>query len=260
MVTVRSALSSLSAAPCPPRDAPAGWRQCPPDMYFSKSLARQHANITAIGTKVSESKPASGGNLTRALVHEQQKANRPMIHAKLLAFQKANVVIHKDASANVGGGRSYRYATLPNVLDAIRPALNAAGLVLTQVMDGGELVTRLVDCDTGEHIESRFPMSFEGLNWHAIGSAQTYARRYSVLGLLGLAPDDDDDAISTLPVKTTSQPQRGDGGPVVAAKRCNHCDSIMEVGPNTGQLFCRDCFKAKRNGYSQPLATGERNN
>lgn len=187
-----------------------------------------------------------------------------MIYSKLLRFQQANVTIHKDASANVGGGRSYRYATLPSVLDAIRPALNAAGLILTQSLDGGEMVTKLIDADTGETIESRFPVDFAGLGWHAIGSGLTYARRYSLLGLLNIAPDDDDDAGAAMTSKTTTLPQRGDGGPVVALKRdilssCPHCAGPMSIGPKGGE-YCPPCFKAKRNGYAQPLATGERIN
>jgi hypothetical protein len=180
-----------------------------------------------------------------------------MIFQKLLTFQRQNVVIHKDGTAAVGGGRAYKYATLPAVLDAVRPALSASGLVLTQVMDGGELVTRLVDCDTGEHIESRFPMSFDGLGWHQIGSAQTYARRYSLLGLLGLAPDDDDDAASAMaPAKTPSRFDRGNGEPVVALKRaeppamsgeyCDTCGDEMTVGPKTGKPYCHRCWAAKR--------------
>ena len=193
-------------------------------------------------------------------VHQQQqKANDSMLYASLLKFQSANVPIHKNCTANLGGGRQYKYADLPSVLAAIKPALSDCGLVLIQSIDGTELTTRIICAASGEALESRLPLDFSGLSWHQIGSAVSYGRRYALTALLGLSPDDDDDAVSTLPVKTTTVPQRGAGEPVVAAKRCTHCDSIMEVGPNTGQLFCRDCFRAKRNGYST-LATGERNN
>ena len=178
-----------------------------------------------------------------------------MIFQKLLAFQRQNVAILKDSSAAVGGGRAYKYASLPAVLDAVRPALNASGLILTQLMDGGDLVTRLIDSDTGEHIESRFPMSFDGLGWHQIGSAQTYARRYSLLGLLNIAPDDDDDGHATLPAKPASRFDRGNGEPVVAMKRvdaepageqCDDCGGPMVPGPKTGKPYCHRCWAAKR--------------
>src|SRR4030095_10791300 len=38
----------------------------------------------------------------------------------------------------------------------------------------------------------------------AVGSALTYARRYSLLAILGLAPEDDDDAESTAPPRGTA--------------------------------------------------------
>ena len=171
------------------------------------------------------------------------------LYASLLKFQSANVPIHKNCTANLGGGRQYRYADLPSVLASIKPALSDSGLVLVQFVDGGTLTTRVVHAASGEALESHFPLPLDGLNWHGIGSAVSYARRYALTSLLGLAPDDDDDAVSTLPDKTPAVIQRGNGEPVATAKRCEHCNNAMEVGPNTGQLFCRDCFKAKRNGY-----------
>lgn len=187
-----------------------------------------------------------------------------MINTALLKFQSANVPIHKNCTANLGGGRQYRYADLPSVLAAIKPTLSDCGLVLVQSIDGTELTTRIIHAATGEVLESRLPLDFSGLSWHQIGSAISYGRRYALTALLGLAPDDDDDAVSTLPVKTTTLPQRGDGGPVVALKRdilssCPHCAGPMSIGPKGGE-YCPPCFKAKRNGYAQPLATGERIN
>ena len=177
------------------------------------------------------------------------------LYKSLLKFQSANVPIHKNCVANLGGGRQYRYADLPSVLASIKPALSDCGLVLIQLVDGGTLTTRIMHADTGEALESHFPLPLDGLNWHGIGSAVSYARRYALTSLLGLAPDDDDDAVSTLPVKTPTAIQRGNGEPVVAAKRdlpaasCPHCSGPMSVGPKGGS-YCPDCWKAKRNGYA----------
>ena len=176
------------------------------------------------------------------------------LYASLLKFQSANVPIHKNCVANLGGGRQYRYADLPSVLASIKPALSDCGLVLIQLVDGGTLTTRIMHAGTGEALESHFPLPLDGLNWHGIGSAVSYARRYALTSLLGLAPDDDDDAVSTLPAKTPTVAQRGNGGPVTALKRdipssCPHCAEPMSVGPR-GSEYCKPCWQAKRNGYA----------
>ena len=180
-----------------------------------------------------------------------------MIYTKLLQFQSSGVTIHKNCTANLGGGRQYRYADLPSVLAAIKPALGACGLVLIQTIDGTELTTKIVCVADGEFIESRLPLDFAGLSWHQIGSAISYGRRYALTTLLGLAPDDDDDAASTMaPAKPAARFDRGDGGPVVALKRaeppamsgeyCDTCGDEMTVGPKTGKPYCHRCWAAKR--------------
>lgn len=166
---------------------------------------------------------------------------RSSVFRKLLLFQQNAPTIHKDGTANLGNGKVYRYATLPSVLDAVKPGLSACGLVLTQIIDGQDLITRLIDPESGEFIESRFPMEFNGLSWHAIGSGLTYVRRYAILAMLNLAPDDDDDAQATVPEKPVTA-QLGD---------CPHCHGPMEIGPKSGQPFCRPCFLARRNGYAE---------
>lgn len=163
------------------------------------------------------------------------------IYRKLQSFQDAAPTVHKNCTANMNG-RQYRYADLNSVLDAIKPALKVAKLVMIQTIDDQTLVTKLVDSESNESIESRFPLEFHGLSWHGIGSALSYARRYSILSLLGLAPDDDDDAISTLPDRSSQAIQTiGD---------CIHCGEPMSIGPKTGKPYCKPCFLAKRNGYA----------
>jgi len=163
------------------------------------------------------------------------------IYRKLQNFQDTAPAVHKNCTANISG-RQYRYADLNSVLDSLKPALKLVKLVLIQTLDGQTLVTKLVDSESSEFIESRFPMEFHGLSWHGIGSALSYARRYSILSLLGLAPDDDDDAIATLAERPSQTTQEiGD---------CMHCGEPMTIGPKTGKPYCKPCFLAKRNGYA----------
>lgn len=180
---------------------------------------------------------------------KEQAVATGSIYAKLLRFQSLPLSIHKSNSANLGGRGSYRYADLPSCLEVIRPALADCGLVVVQLVDGDSLLTRIVDASTGEAIESRFHMPLEGLNWHGIGSAISYARRYALLSALSLAPDDDDDAASTLPSQATQAAQKLLNQPARPAETCPDCGSELSIGKKTGRLYCRPCWQAKAPAY-----------
>jgi ERF superfamily len=87
-----------------------------------------------------------------------------------------------------------KYAGLPNVLEAIHEPLKEAGLVFTQFPCGDELCTTLIDVASGEFMQAGFKMLPVKNDPQAQGSALTYTRRYSLVAILGLNVDDDDDA------------------------------------------------------------------
>jgi len=88
-----------------------------------------------------------------------------------------------------------KYATLPGVLQSVRPLLAKHKLAVCQTpeLHDGKLVlkTRLLHAE-GESIESVMPLP-ESANMQALGSALTYARRYALTCVLGCAGDEDDD-------------------------------------------------------------------
>jgi len=93
------------------------------------------------------------------------------------------------------GSFSYSYADLAEVFDAIRKPFADNGLVIVQTIDaddsGQVLVTRLAHV-SGEWYEGvyRLPGNLSG---QQLGSAITYARRYSVCSIAWVAAEDDDD-------------------------------------------------------------------
>ncbi len=103
--------------------------------------------------------------------------------------------VAKGHKANAGKAR-YTYANIADVLRTVRPALAAQGLAIVQGQDITDeqvvVVTRLVH-RSGEWMETdcRVPVDRQG-GIQGTGSALTYARRYAVLGLLGIAAEDDD--------------------------------------------------------------------
>ena len=116
----------------------------------------------------------------------------------LAKFQQEHHAAGKDGKANYGF-----YTTLAGGLNAVQPATHL-GLCHTQTFDSvitndGKVITVLVTTLKhvgGEEVVSRLPfpelVPNRGNIMQALGSAVTYARRYALLAIYGLAGDDDD--------------------------------------------------------------------
>lgn len=89
-----------------------------------------------------------------------------------------------------------KYADLSSVRDAIQGPLAKNGLAYTQVIEiresGMVLVTALWHT-SGQWISSEYLLP-ETARPQEMGSALTYARRYSLSAMVGIATDEDDDA------------------------------------------------------------------
>ena len=109
-----------------------------------------------------------------------------------VAAQQEFRAIVKDAQ-----GQRSKYAPLDTVLEMVRPILNAHGLALTQpTFVAGETLfvrTVLVCMSTGETHESCYPAGALTLQHQQLGASVTYARRYSLLSILGVFPAEEDD-------------------------------------------------------------------
>jgi hypothetical protein len=81
-------------------------------------------------------------------------------------------------------------------MDACRVPLSDNGLCVMQYCDTIEgklmLVTMLAHA-SGQFIKSFFPLTPKDMTSQSIGSAMTYAKRYSLSSLLGIVSDDEDD-------------------------------------------------------------------
>ena len=113
------------------------------------------------------------------------------------AFAKAQAEM-KDAAFNkVNPHFKSKYADLSSVRAATLPALNKHGLTLSQAIQGcGEeyhLYT-VIKFKGVIVIDSQYPLpNPRDEKPHIVGSALTYARRYSWAALCGIASDEDDD-------------------------------------------------------------------
>lgn len=98
------------------------------------------------------------------------------------------------------------YASLPHILTEVSDPLQQAGLVITQFPDGDALTTMLIHAESGEYIASSYTMPVAKANDpQALGSAISYARRYSVSSILSLKIDDDDANLASNLVKSQQE-------------------------------------------------------
>jgi hypothetical protein len=84
-----------------------------------------------------------------------------------------------------------KYADLANIQSQIREPLAKSGLGYIQITTETGLETRLFT-KTGETIFFNYPVNLTG-KAQEIGSSITYAKRYSLVALLGIIVDGDDD-------------------------------------------------------------------
>ena len=96
-----------------------------------------------------------------------------------------------------------KYADLESIISAVRPILNANGLFMRQIVGNGEncvTVETIISHVEGAELSSgvlSIPVNFgKGVGAQAVGSAITYAKRYSLCAFLGIAADEDDDGNS----------------------------------------------------------------
>lgn len=119
-----------------------------------------------------------------------------------------------------------KYADLSSVTGACMPALNANGIAVIQPFHDDEtgryVKTILIHGATGETLECRVPLIVAKNDMQGFGSAATYARRYGLMAMAGIAPEDDDGAAAMkAPPKQEQAPQ----GPT--DKQINHAITAL---------------------------------
>lgn len=132
------------------------------------------------------------------------------IAVALVKFQGVVSNPNKARTASMGT-YSYTYAALPDIVEELREVLAAYGLAVIQSVgsyEGNVTISTLVMHESGQWIESE-PLSMpSGSKPQDIGSAITYARRYSYAATLGLVTDDDADGQQSAPAKKKAAPKK----------------------------------------------------
>jgi hypothetical protein len=112
------------------------------------------------------------------------------------ALAKAQAVMKSAPFDRTNPHFKNKYATLASVIDTVRAALAEHGLSVTQapqIRENGFALVTTLRHSTGQWVSCEWPLP-TGVRPQEMGSALTYARRYSLSALVCIAADDDDDA------------------------------------------------------------------
>lgn len=174
----------------------------------------------------------------------------------LLAAQNA---VKHAVKSGVNPHFKSRYAPLEEVIAACKDSLNNNGIIFLQGAEQGDgdllhLTTRLMHT-SGEWVESTLTMRPSKNDPQGIGSCMTYARRYALAAICGVASEEDDDgnAASETPKpkkaqKETAQPSDVDIAlemvrelfqKLPAAKR--NIDTMKSILPVADFAQVKDC-------------------
>jgi hypothetical protein len=127
------------------------------------------------------------------------------------ALAKAQMELQNPTKNCVNTHFKNRYADLASVRDAVIPTIAKHGLSIVQMpcdMGGQAALTTLLMHSSGEWVETTTLLRSVKNDPQGIGSALTYARRYALQSIAGVAADDDDDGESaSTPTQHRSQPQ-----------------------------------------------------
>ena len=130
--------------------------------------------------------------------------------AMALCLAQADIKDAKTNKKNAYIGNSY--ADLTAVWQACRAALTKNDLAVVQRFKddnrGTTYLETLLIHTSGESISSELPL-MNVKDWHSMGSAITYARRYSLCALVGIAPDGEDDDGAAAQAGTKKSPTAG---------------------------------------------------
>ena len=176
--------------------------------------------------------------------------------AKALSnFQGKMTAVKKDATNPF---YKSKYATLDIIWETIRKPLSENGLSVAQTMnltEGNNVLETTLYHTSGEWISGTQLVNPVKNDPQGLGSAITYARRYSLSAILGLVSDDDDDANTAtklaqevkVPVKpippTAETPQKSEGITVPQTKKIHATAKDKELSAEEARDYMRKTFK-----------------
>lgn len=138
----------------------------------------------------------------------------------LAAFQGELPTVKKTKTAVVktktGGEYRYSYADLADVSNEVLPLLGKHGLSFSTrptMTDGRFVLAYVLLHESGDFVAGEYPLPQVG-SPQEIGSAITYARRYSLCSMVGVAAEEDDGGQASSHTRTDVRERRADYDPI----------------------------------------------
>lgn len=145
-----------------------------------------------------------------------------------------------------------KYADLASILEAIKQPLleNELSYVQFPVGDGG--LTTILMHSSGEYIEETFFMRPVGTKPQDLGSALTYARRYALGAVLGIATESDDDGA------TASKGKQAAATAMNASQRAEIDRYAEQLGITKAQIIkrCKELYGISIIDLNETQASG----
>jgi hypothetical protein len=165
-----------------------------------------------------------------------------------------------------------RYADLASVIQAVRAPLSKHGIAFTQptTVEGGRVIVRtLLSHKSGEWVGCELSARPQQDTPQGIGSTMTYLRRYSLMAMTGIAPDDDDGEAgmgrevkaAPPPPKPAPKKEAAPAGPVAehdaswtATSRAAFCAAVDDIGFKYDQVaeWCVSLGRPRPSGMDAP--------
>lgn len=121
------------------------------------------------------------------------------IESKIELYKAINCVQKELSPLDKSADNPYfesKYIPLSGILLKLNPLLSKNNLILIQSVerdqDGDFLLTKIVHTISAETLESKLYLKIDKTSMQALGSAITYARRYSISPIFGVIEKDDD--------------------------------------------------------------------
>lgn len=129
-----------------------------------------------------------------------EKTEQKNIMKAIQNVQQEAEYIKRESAGQVGQGK-FKYANLTSTWDAIKVLLKSNNITVYQSptntdghLTGNFFKTTLFHTESGESVTEYMGMVITRQDPQALGAAITFYRRYMLTSMLGLIPDDDNDA------------------------------------------------------------------
>ncbi len=177
------------------------------------------------------------------------------------ALAKAQAAMGPAIINRVGGPPAKnRYADLSSVFNAIKP-LHDNGLAITQstqFRDGAFLLRTTLRHVSGQWVAADYPLPLNAKP-QEIGSALTYARRYSISALTGVVADEDDDGAEAMRKATNGNGKHvEETGEVVSQQQLDKLNEAIDFTDTDVTKFLRrynERYKRKAEALGDILAS-----